>query len=64
MAKYITMSDLATMPRKIFDKVQNGETLIVLRHNRPVAALVPLTSVEEDLSAWSLMLENNKQDEL
>lgn len=62
MAKYITMSNLAKTPRIIFDKVQNGETIIVLRHNRPIAALVPLTSVEEDLSDWSFIIPQREKE--
>lgn len=60
MAKYITITDLATKSRKIFERVGEGETLIVLRHHRPIAAIVPIDKIDEDLSCWDLQLEERK----
>ena len=62
--KYVTMTDLSVKPRTIFDMVQDGETAIVLRHNKPVAAIVPLEQVKEDLSGWSIVLGKGEEHAL
>lgn len=33
-----------------FDKVENGETVIITRHGRPVAELIPTTTDSQQLS--------------
>jgi antitoxin (DNA-binding transcriptional repressor) of toxin-antitoxin stability system len=58
------MRELLRTPGKAFDRVGEGETCVVTRNGRPVAALVPITeeNAEAALLAASPRLEQDRRD--
>ena len=55
----VTFTELRNQAKKYFDAVENGETIEVCRHGKPVAVLAPIAlhSMERWKRAYPLKLE-------
>lgn len=49
--KTVTFTDFRRHASTLFDEVEQGEVLIILRHGKPIAEISPVTRAE-DRPAW------------
>jgi prevent-host-death family protein len=50
--KTVTFTEFRNQASSLLDEVEQGETVIILRHSKPVAELVPFSGEAERLPAW------------
>lgn len=50
--KTVTLTDFRSNASSMLTRVENGETLIVLRHGRPIAEVSPVIKKEGSLPSW------------
>ena len=48
----ITLTDFRSHASGMFTKVENGETLVVLRHGRPIAEVSPIVDKQDTQPSW------------
>ena len=48
----ITLTDFRSHASGMFTRVENGETLIVLRHGHPIAEVSPITDNQYTQPSW------------
>ena len=48
----VTLTDFRSHASGILTKVEHGETLVVLRHGRPIAEIVPIIKKDGSLPSW------------
>lgn len=48
----VTVTDIALKTKRVLALVEEGEKIVILRHNRPVAVLLSLTDANVNLRAW------------
>ena len=46
------MRDLRNDTRSVVDAVERGEEVVLTRHGRPVARIVPIETSDADVDAW------------
>jgi prevent-host-death family protein len=55
-----TFSELRNKAANYFDEVENGESIIITRHNRPIAKIIPFKKTAKKMPSYlkeALMLE-------
>ena len=50
--KTVTFTDFRKQASGLITAVEQGETLILLRHGRPVAEIIPFTQRQDSLPSW------------
>ncbi len=50
--KTVNLTDFRKHASGMLNEVENGETIIVLRHGRPIAEVSPVTSGENSQRSW------------
>ena len=48
----VAMRDLRNDTRSVVDAVERGEEVVLTRHGRPVARIVPIETSDADVDAW------------
>ncbi len=48
----VTLTEFRKRTSDMLTRVENGETLVVLRHGRPIAEVSPLADEGNSLPAW------------
>jgi len=48
----VTLTDFRSHASGMLTRVENGETLIVLRHGRPIAEVCPVVNDESKQPSW------------
>ena len=48
----ITLTEFRSQASGMFTRVENGETLVVLRHGRPIAEVSPVARPEAAQASW------------
>ncbi len=48
----ITLTDFRSHASGMLTRVENGETLVVLRHGRPIAEVSPITDKQHRQPSW------------
>lgn len=48
----VTLTEFRSHASGMLSRVENGETLLVLRHGRPIAEVSPVASHNKDQSSW------------
>ncbi len=48
----VTLTELRSHASDMFTRVENGETLVVLRHGRPIAEVSPATHEGDTQPSW------------
>ena len=48
----IALTDFRSHASEMFTKVENGETLVVLRHGRPIAEVSPIVDNQYTQPSW------------
>ena len=48
----VTLTDFRSHASGMLTRVEHGETLIVLRHGRPIAEISPVTTQDGALPSW------------
>jgi len=48
----VTLTEFRSHASGMLSRVENGETLLVLRHGRPIAEVSPVVSQNKDQSSW------------
>lgn len=50
--KTVTFTELRTHASGLFSDVEGGETLLVLRHGKPIAEITPVSSDGAGIPSW------------
>ena len=50
--KTITFTEFRKRASSLLAEVEEGETLIILRHSKPIAEVKPFAGEQEDVPAW------------
>ena len=50
--KSVTFTDFRKNASGLFSEVENGQTLVVLRHGKPIAEVSPITNRGETAPSW------------
>jgi prevent-host-death family protein len=50
--KTVTLTEFRSRASGMLTRVENGETLIVLRHGRPIAEVSPVANSGETQASW------------
>jgi len=50
--KTITFTEFRRRASSILSEVEDGETIIILRHSKPIAEVKPFSGEREDVPAW------------
>ena len=50
--KTVTLTQFRQQASGMLTEVEHGETLIVLRHGRPIARVSPVTHLRDELPSW------------
>ena len=48
----VTLTDFRSHASGMLTRVEHGETLVVLRHGRPIAEISPVVEKESTLPSW------------
>ena len=48
----VTLTDFRSHASGMLTRVENGETIVVLRHGRPVAEVIPVARQSDALPSW------------
>jgi len=48
----VTLTDFRSHASGMLTRVEHGETLVVLRHGRPIAEVSPIVEKESTLPSW------------
>jgi prevent-host-death family protein len=48
----VTLTEFRSHASGMLTRVENGETLVVLRHGRPIAEVCPVTRESDQLPSW------------
>ena len=48
----VTLTDFRSHASGMFTRVEHGETLVVLRHGRPIAEVSPVAKQDDTLPSW------------
>ena len=48
----VTLTEFRAHASGMLSRVEKGETLVVLRHGRPIAEVSPVTRSEDELPSW------------
>jgi len=48
----INLTDFRSHASGMFNKVENGETVVVLRHGRPIAEVSPIVEHQDRQPSW------------
>lgn len=48
----VTLTEFRSHASGMLSRVENGETLLVLRHGRPIAEVTPIVSQDKEQSSW------------
>ena len=50
--KHVSCTDFRSQASKLFDDVERGERIVVLRHGKPIAEIRPIDSDEPRGQSW------------
>ena len=50
--KTVTLTDFRSHASGMMTEVENGETIVVLRHGRPIAEVSPVSSDDRSCPSW------------
>jgi prevent-host-death family protein len=50
--KTVTLTDFRSHASGMMTEVENGETIVVLRHGRPIAEVSPVSSDDRSRPSW------------
>lgn len=50
--KTVTLTEFRSQASGMLSEVENGETLIVLRHGRPIAQVLPVADGNTETPSW------------
>ena len=50
--KTVTTTDFRKQASTFLSEVEKGEMLIVLRHGKPIAEVIPYTNAEKQIPSW------------
>ena len=48
----VTLTDFRSQASGMLTRVEHGETLVVLRHGRPIAEVSPVSNKDESQPSW------------
>lgn len=48
----ITLTEFRSHASGMLDRVEKGETLVVIRHGRPIAEVIPVERKNSELPSW------------
>lgn len=48
----VTLTEFRSHASGMLSRVEHGETLLVLRHGRPIAEVTPIVSQNKEQSSW------------
>jgi prevent-host-death family protein len=48
----VTLTEFRSHASGMLNRVENGETLLVIRHGRPIAEVTPVESQNSELPSW------------
>ena len=59
--KQVGVYDAKTQLPRLLDEVEHGETIMITRHGKPVAKLVPLDEPEANVAAVIAAIRENRK---
>jgi prevent-host-death family protein len=50
--KTVSLTDFRSQASGMLTQVENGETIVVLRHGRPIAEVSPIAQQDDGIPSW------------